>query len=127
MVKEIRNFELNYDGAYHIKWTEGDKTRYWYIHLSLSTLLKMLEIEGVSLDDVKSGMYNSNSLKFEKAVLTYYVDDDYGFYYAWGFLDVYLGSSLNINNCYVEISPLDSMKNHKHQIILGDVTLLDEI
>lgn len=127
MVKEIRNFELEYDGVYHIKWTEGDKTHYWYIHLALSTLLKMIEIEGISLNDIKSGIYNFSSLKFQKAVLCYSVDDDCGLYYAWGFIDRYLGTSLNINNCYVEISPLDSMKNHEHQIILGDVSLLDEI
>ncbi len=126
MVKEIRNFELEYDGAYHIEWTEGDKTHKWYIYLSLSTLLRMLEIEGISLNDIKSRPYDYNRFKFQKAILTYFVDDELGSYYAYGLLDGYLGSTIN-TNCYVELSPLDSMENHKHEIILGDVNLLDEI
>lgn len=121
---EITNFELQYDGMYHIKWTEDGKIHKWYIHLSISEILRMLEIEGITYEQVlRSEDYGGKPLIFKKVTLKYFLEE--GRYLASGFFDEWLGNTLN-EYYTVELVKGDSIKNHKHETILGQVELVDE-
>ena len=51
-IVEIRDFELRYDGLYHLTWNEGKKKHKWYIYLEISQLLMILKLEGFSISEV---------------------------------------------------------------------------
>ena len=51
---EITNFDLTYDGMYFIKWDNHEMR----VFLELNTILKMLQIEGLSFKLLYS-KYNS--------------------------------------------------------------------
>ena len=63
---EITNFELFYDGMYKISWHEIRKLP---IYLPFHMLMKMLEIEGFSLECVADKAQNFEPLIFKKVVL----------------------------------------------------------
>ena len=63
---EVTNFELFYDGMYEISWQEIRKLP---IYLPFDMLLKMLEIEGFSLEYVADKAQNFEPLIFKKVVL----------------------------------------------------------
>jgi len=63
---EIKNFELSYDGMYFIKW-ENHLIR---VFLGLNTILKMLEIEGLSYKEVNEIVSSGEPIKFSKVTLT---------------------------------------------------------
>ncbi|TVQ10899.1 MAG: hypothetical protein EA361_13260 [Bacteroidetes bacterium] len=123
MEKEITNFELQYDGMYHIQWTEGDKVNKWYIYLSIPELLRMLEIEGLTFEELSKPAYQYTPIKFEKVKLRYTLNDDH--FLAYGFFDEHLGNTLK-ENFSVELFPGDTIENHKHETILGYVELVDD-
>lgn len=124
MEKEITNFELRYDGMYHIQWTEGDRLHKWYVYLNIPTLLRMLETEGLTLEYLIKITWFSKPIKFNKVKLSYTLLED-GRYMAYGFFGEYQGNTLK-ENFDVEIFVGDSLKNHKNETILGDVNLIDD-
>lgn len=92
--KEIKNFELEYDGMYHITWTDENQTHQWYIYLSISDLIRMLEIEGMSMAQIQEIERACKPIKFTKVTLNYEFYE--GRYLAWGFFDEFLGNTLKI-------------------------------
>jgi hypothetical protein len=63
---EITDFKLSYDGMYFIEWKDEKIP----IFLKLINILKMLEIEGLTLSDVEELMeLNSTSIQFEKVIM----------------------------------------------------------
>lgn len=62
---EITNFELSYDGMYFIKWDNHQ----FRVFLALNTILKMLEIEGLSFDDVNNFVKSWKPIKFKKVTM----------------------------------------------------------
>lgn len=123
MEKEITNFELQYDGMYHIQWTEGEKVNKWYVYLGIPELLRMLEIEGITYEELSKPEYQYTPLKFEKVKLRYTLED--GCFLAYGFFDEWLGNTLQ-EKFTVELFLGDSIENHKHETILGYVELVEE-
>ncbi len=123
---EITNFKLEYDGMYLIEWTNEGKIEKWYILLSISKLLRMLEIEGITYEQVLSSenYYRGKPtpLIFKKVKLRYELEEGRFLVY---FHDAFLGNTLR-ENFAVELFKGDSMKNHKHETILADVKLVDE-
>ena len=71
---EIRNFELSYDGMYFIKW-DNHKFR---VFLELNVILKMLEIEGLTFEDVENSIKLWNPIKFTKVTMTVTGEDNGG-------------------------------------------------
>lgn len=122
---EIRNFELQYDAMYHISWLDGNVKHKWYINLSISRLLRMLEIEGYTMNDILDAEYKAKPLKFEKVVLSCNYDKDNNVFEAWGFFEESYGNTLK-NQFTVELFRGDSLKNHERETIVGDVELVDE-
>lgn len=124
---EITNFKLEYDGMYHIEWNNEGKIEKWYITLSISELLRMLEIEGITYEQVlNSENYYRGKLTplfFKKVKLRYELEE--GRYLASGFFDEWLGNTLN-EYYTVELFKGDSINKHKHETILGMVELVDE-
>lgn len=120
---EIKNFELQYDGMFHITWSDEKQTHKWFIYLRISELLRMLEIEGITKDQVYKLEREYKPIKFSKVILKHELYE--GRYLAWGFFDEYLGNTLD-NNYTVELAQGDTIKNHKHETILGQVELVDE-
>ncbi len=123
MEKEITNFELRYDGMYHIEWTEGDKVNKWYIHVTIPDILRMLEIEGLTYEELSKPAYRYSPIKFKKVKLRYTLED--GYILAYGFFDEFLGNTLT-ENFTVELFAGDTLKNHKYETILGNVELVDD-
>ncbi|MDD3876367.1 MAG: hypothetical protein PHT69_07075 [Bacteroidales bacterium] len=123
MEKEITNFELYYDGMYHIQWTEGEKVHKWYIYLRIVELIRMLEIEGLTFEELIKQEQLFSPIKFKKVKLKYYIKD--GHFEAYGFFDEFCGNTLR-ENFIVELVYGDSLKNHKHKTILGYVELIDD-
>jgi len=121
--KEITGFELSYDGMFHIQWTEVDKTHKWYIHLEISALLRMFEIEGITFENILEAERKGNPIKFEKVTLKYFLMN--GNYLAYWFFDESLGNTLRYKYT-VELFQGDSLKNHKHETIMGRVELTDD-
>jgi len=66
---EITNFELFYDGVYKISWQE---VRSLPIYLPFHMLMKMVEIEGFSLEYVGEKAQNFEPLIFKKVVLKFF-------------------------------------------------------
>ena len=62
---EITNFSLTYDGMYFIKW-DNHEIR---IFLKLNTILKMLEIEGLTYNDVNQKIQAWEPIHFSKATM----------------------------------------------------------
>jgi hypothetical protein len=120
---EIKNFELQYDGMFHITWSDEKQTHEWYIYLPISDLIRMLEIEGITIDQVCKIERDCKPIKFSKVKLKYKLYE--GRYLAWGFFDDYWENTL-IDNYTVELFQGDSIKNHQHETILGQVELVDE-
>jgi hypothetical protein len=123
MENEITKFTLQYDGMYHITWSEGDKVHKWYIFLDIPTLLRMLEIEGLTYDELLKREFRNSPIEFTRVTLRYTLED--GRFHAYGFFDEWLGNTLK-ENFVVELFVGDSLKNYKHDTILGDVELVDE-
>ena len=123
---EITNFKLQYDGMYHIEWDNEGKIEKWYIPLSISKLLRMLEIEGITYEQVlnSENYYRGKPtpLIFKKVKLRYELEE--GRFLAY-FHDEFFGNTLR-ENFAVELFKVDSIKNHKHETILGHVELVDE-
>lgn len=122
MENTISNFELRYDGMYHITWSEKEKVHKWYLYLNISTLLKMIEIEGITSKDINNMEYEGEPLRFKKVVLSYAKED--GYYKAWYFFEELYGNTLS-RNFIVELFVGDSLKNHKNQTLLGYVKIAD--
>lgn len=76
MFKEylINDFELTYDGMYFIKW-EGHSLR---VFLELSKILKMIQLEGLSLNDIELSLKKNDSIHFKKVTMFAYVEDESG-------------------------------------------------
>lgn len=63
---EITNFKLSYDGMYFIEWKDEKIP----IFLKLSTILKMLQIEGLSIDNMEKVIeLESTSIHFKKVTM----------------------------------------------------------
>lgn len=120
---EIRNFELNYDGMYHIKWFEGKKEHRWFIYLDVPMLLRIIEIEGIAYSDIIEKVGYNHSIKFEKVVLNITKID--GLFEAWGFVDQYLGNTFENDGFTVELLFGDTLKNHKNEFLLASVSVKD--
>jgi hypothetical protein len=122
--KYISDFTLQYDGMYHITWNDGDKTHKWYVHLDLFDLLSMLEIEGITKEEIftarKNGGYNA--LEFKKVRLKYFLDD--GRFETYGFFDEWLDNTI-VENFTVELFLGDSIKNHQYETLIGNVEVVD--
>jgi hypothetical protein len=122
--KYISNFTLQYDGMFHIKWNDGDKTHKWYIFLEPSELLSMLEIEGITKEDILKAKYKGfTPLEFKKVRLKYFLDD--GSFEASGFFDEWLGNTLVEENFVVELFQGDSVENHQYETLMGQVEVVD--
>lgn len=119
---QIRNFELRYDDMFHISWFDGNEKHKWYVHLQISDLLRMLEIEGYTITDIDDAEFNCKSLKFKKVVLSCTFDKDQDAFEAWGFFDEFYGNTLK-NKFTVELFEGDCIKNHKGETIVGAVKL----
>ena len=63
---EITSFELRYDGMYFISW-ENHEIR---VFLELNTILKMLEIEGLTYKEVNDIISGCKPFKFCKVTMT---------------------------------------------------------
>jgi len=121
--KYISNFTLQYDGMYHIEWNDGDKTHKWYIYLDLLDLLSMLEVEGITKEDIfESQNKGFTPLEFKKVRLKYFRDD--GSFETSEFFDEWLGNTL-IENFVVELPLGDSVKNHQQEKLMGHVEVVD--
>ena len=71
---EIKNFELSYDGMYFIKW-DNHKIR---VFLQLNVILKMLDIEGLTYEDVENSIKSWNPIKFSNVTMTVTGEDKKG-------------------------------------------------
>ena len=71
---EIKNFELSYDGMYFIKW-DNRKIR---VFLQLNVILKMLDIEGLTYEDVENSIKLWNPIKFSNVTMTVTGEDKKG-------------------------------------------------
>lgn len=71
---EINNFELSYDGMYFIKW-DNHKIR---IFLELNVIFKMIEIEGLTFEDIDNSIKSWNPIKFSKVTMTVTGEDKGG-------------------------------------------------
>jgi hypothetical protein len=65
---EFTDFTLSYNGMYLIEWL-GFSRR---VYLELNTILKMLQVEGLSLHDVHEIIKNGNPIHFKKVTMVYY-------------------------------------------------------
>lgn len=63
---EINNFKLNYDGAFFKLTSTNIKD---YVYIKPSQIIKMAEIEGISIEDIEDKMFNFKTIKFEKVTL----------------------------------------------------------
>jgi hypothetical protein len=124
IVFEIQEFELRYDGLFHITWFEDQKEHKWFIFLLISDLLRMVELEGLSMNDVLRAEFHGEPIKFEKVVLQ--CTKENSMYNAWGFVDRFLESTLEKDGYCVELPSGDSLKNHKNKCILGEIYLKDK-
>jgi hypothetical protein len=70
---EIKNFELTYDGMYFIAW----KNHRIRVFLQLNTILKMLEIEGLSYKKVNEKILSWEPIKFSKVTMTVTGEEDH--------------------------------------------------
>jgi len=122
MKHEIRNFELRYDGMYHITWSEGRKKHKWYLHLTISQLIRMIEIEGLTLNDILKAEYNLKPLKFKKVTLKYCIENEC--FNIYGYFKETLENSL-INSPIIE-SPFGiPIKKVKNKTLLGVLGIED--
>lgn len=126
---EIKNFELRYDGLYHITWFEEERKHEWHIYLSISQLLRLIEIEGFTIQDVMRSQSwledTPTPLKFEKAVLTYYRNNSL---IEASFIDPpFYNSTLEKDGYTVEVFVGDSMEKYKNSRAIAGVALKDEI
>jgi hypothetical protein len=64
---EVTNFNLTYDGIYRIQW-DNHKLR---VYLELNTILRMLEIEGMSFDHVDRELKDWKPLHFQKVTMIF--------------------------------------------------------
>jgi hypothetical protein len=63
---EIKNFKLDYDGVYSIIFSDGGRLDAF---LPLDTILKMLEVEGLKIEDVTSIQSSLEPIEFKKVAL----------------------------------------------------------
>ncbi len=63
---EINNFELSYDGMYFIKW-DNHKIR---VFLKLNVILKMIDMEGLTFEEIDNSIKSWNPIKFTKVTMT---------------------------------------------------------
>ena len=124
MEKEITNFDLRYDGMYHIKWSDAGKTHKWYINLGISVLMRILEIEGITLEQVIKAEKELKPIRFKNVKLKCFIEE--GHFVAYGFFDEYLGNTLR-ESFTVELSQGDAIKNYEHETIMGDIELMDDL
>ncbi len=68
---QITDFELTYDGMYFISWENRTKR----VFLELNTILKMLQIEGLSYDDVDNLIDSGKPIHFKKVVMEFTVKE----------------------------------------------------
>jgi len=74
---EIKNFMLDYDGIYSISFTDADfKDAKFYTYFKLSTLLRMLEIEGLTIKDIDSKWDTFEPIEFKKVTLIADIDKE---------------------------------------------------
>ncbi|AOW10475.1 hypothetical protein [Flavobacterium gilvum] len=71
---EITNFNLVYDGMYLIRW-DNEEIR---VFLELNTILKMLEIEGLSYQDVNRIISEGKRLHFTKITIVLFREEEDG-------------------------------------------------
>ena len=108
---------------FNIRWADGDTAHEWYVHLNLPTLLRMLEIEGITSRDIFYDKYDE-VIKFEKVVLNYETNED-GYFQAWGFYEESYGNTLT-KRYTIEIFTGTSLEDYIREHLLGCVTLADE-
>lgn len=121
MNNEIKNFDLKYtENLFRICWQKEGKERKWYINLTISDLLRLLEAEGYTIDDVTQAESNYKPLHFSKATLYYstYEDGVLAEFHAQS--DFYYNM---VDSYYIEdLSTLDSMENHKNDLVIVPVS-----
>lgn len=70
----IKNFDLEYDGMYFIKW-ENHRYR---VYLQLNTLLKMIKIEGLTFENIDKTIKNWKPIHFNKVEMVVNGDEENG-------------------------------------------------
>jgi hypothetical protein len=63
---EVKNFKLDYDGVYSIIFPTGGRLD---AYLPLDTILNMLEIEGLKIDDITRIQPSQKPIEFKKVTL----------------------------------------------------------
>jgi len=126
-VVEIRNFELYYDGLYHLTWYEDDKEHRWFIHLKITQLLRMIELEGFSMGDIYNAESDRKPLVFKKVVLICSKTDSK--FNTEGFTSKYIrrGSTLENDGFNVSLSIGGSVKQHKYDFLLMKIYVKDHV
>ena len=124
-VVEIHNFELRYDGIYHITWYEKEIEHRWFLYLNISQLLRMIELEGFSMSDIYKVEKDGKPLKFEKVVLTCTKTNSN--FDAWGFTNKHScrGSTLENDGVVVRLAIGGTIEQNKHDFLLMQVDVKD--
>ena len=100
---EIKKFKIYYDGMYNIEFEYNNKAYHFHIYLSYAMLVKLLENEGILLEDTKL-MEFSRSMKFEKSTLlfTIYKENNEGISFRTSdFSDEYFGYEISGHGLYL--------------------------
>ncbi len=121
--REIKNFTLNTSMLCHIVWMDGDKERRWYVNLYLSDILKIIEIEGLSFEDILKMECSYKPLVLKNVTLK---SDYTNNAVEAGFFDQYEGNTLHTDGCWVEMLRGDSFKNHKHDVLCAIVGIKED-
>ena len=80
---EVKNYTLYTAGVFSIEFKRNNEFIGLNIDIDLSTVLRMLEIEGVSLTQVHEMSSKQQPLKFKKATLLLFEEEDLpGQYYT---------------------------------------------
>ena len=121
---EIKNFELRYDGMFHITWNENEKVHQWYIHLSFVEIYWMIEKEGLSSNELFVASYEAKPLFFSKVVLK--IRKDKGAFEAYGFYEPSEKDTLRVDGFTVELFKGDNIKRYKDHILLANFEIAND-
>ena len=100
---EIKNFGISYDGMYNIEFEYNNETYNFHIYLSHAMLIKLLENEGIPLENTKL-MDFWHTTKFEKSTLLFTIcikDNGYISFSTSGFSDEYFGYEMSGQHLYL--------------------------
>lgn len=80
---EVKNYTLYTAGVFTIEFKRNNEFVGLNVDIDLATVLRMLEIEGISIEKVKELSANQQPLKFKKATLLLFEEEDLpGQYYT---------------------------------------------